>query len=146
MTRINSAIKPSQLTDSHLLSEIRELPRIFTAVMKRVGQGKGFDDIPDKFTLGTGHVKFFYDKCGFLLSRHLSLRQEYYKRFGKVYPFDSERLKGIPDNLCQPYLLTTTEERSLLVNRISTRIRESKQKPRYYGKDISKEEAVELLN
>ena len=142
MTRINSAIKPHQLTDSHLLSEIRESTRIFTAVMKRIEQGKTFDDIPEKFTLGTGHVKFFYDKCGFLVDRHIQLRFEYHNRFGKQLIFNPV---SIPDHLFNEYT-PTSEERSLLIDRISTRIRESKQKPRYYGKEISKDEAVELLN
>ena len=54
MTRINSAIDPKNLTDQHLIAELRELPRIFTAVNKRIEKGKLFDDIPEKFTLGTG--------------------------------------------------------------------------------------------
>ena len=55
MTRIDSAIPAKNLTAQHLIAELRELPRIFTAVNKRINQGKGFDDIPEKFTLGTGH-------------------------------------------------------------------------------------------
>lgn len=56
MTRINSSVKPKNLTDSMLNAELRELPRIFTAVQKRVSENKPFNDIPSRFTLGTGHV------------------------------------------------------------------------------------------
>jgi len=97
MTRINLAIQPKQLTDQHLLAELRELPRIFTAVKNRIASGKSFNDIPKNFTLGTGHVKFFYDKCGFLDKRHHSLRLEYFDRFKKHYDFEYSRISSIPD-------------------------------------------------
>lgn len=144
MTRINSAISPKSLTDQHLLAELRELPRIFTAVLNRVRSNKSFNDIPSKFTLGNGHVKFFYDKCKFLDERHKSLRQEYFERYNKDYNFDYLRISDIPDNLFRDYN-PTPEEKKLLIERISTRILNSNQIPRYYGKAIEKEIAVNLL-
>lgn len=144
MTRINSAIPPQNLTDQHLLAELRELPRIFTAVSKRIEQGKGFDDIPNKFTLGTGHCKFFYDKCEFLIDRHIKLRYEYQTRFIKQYDFDPNRYRVYFKEDKQFYK-STQEERELLIDRISTRITESKQVPRYCGQSITKERAIEIL-
>ena len=144
MIRINSAINPKNLTDQHLLAEIRELPRIFTAVNKRISQDKSFNDIPEKFTLGTGHVKFFYDKCGFLASRHVALRSEYLDRYGKQYDFDPNK-SVVLESLFNDYT-PTQEEKELLIERISTRVTESKQIPKYYGKSITKEQAVEILN
>ena len=145
MTRINSAIQPKNLTDQHLLAELRELPRIFTAVSKRIAEGKDFNDIPKVFTLGTGHVKFFYDKCEFLLHRHRDLRFEYYSRFDKTYEFDFTRIAKIPLNLFGRYT-PTMSEKQLLVDRISTRINDSRQIPRYYGEVISKEQAIKNLS
>lgn len=139
MTRINSAINPKNLTDQHLVAELRELPRIFTAVNKRIEKGKSFDDIPDKFTLGTGHVKFFYNKTLFLQRRHAILRKEYRKRFDKDWKFKPEW------SFEWETYIPTQEEKELLVERISTRIRESKQIPRYYGETISKDKAIEIL-
>lgn len=136
MTRINAAIKPSQLTDQHLLAELRELPRIFTAVSKRIKINKSFKDIPNHFTLGEGHVKFFYNKCGFLFKRHLDLRSEYKLRFNKEYDFDESRI-NIPNYLFNDYI-PTFKDKVLLIDRISIRINESNQIPRYYGKPISK--------
>ena len=80
MTRIN-LVEPSQLTDKHLMAEYRELPRIFTAVKKRVEANTwdGFilsGEIPDKYVLGEGHVKFFYNKLRWLLSRYCNLHFE----------------------------------------------------------------------
>ena len=71
MTRIN-LVEPHQLTDKHLMAEYRELPRIFTAVLKLQEQGKtpADVDIPDHYVLGQGHMKFFYNKIGWLKTRY----------------------------------------------------------------------------
>ena len=149
MTRINSAINPKNLTDQHLIAELRELPRIFTAVNKRIEQGKFFDDIPKEFTLGEGHVKFFYNKLLFLSSRHLLLRCEYFSRFEKEWQFKIE-VRLFPHQyglvgLWNSYK-STEKEKQLLIDRISTRINESNQIPRYYGEKITKEQAIQILN
>lgn len=143
MTRINAAIKPVQLTDQHLLAELRELPRIFTAVAKRIEDNKSFNDIPNEFKLGENHVKFFYNKCLFLYKRHSDLRSEYKQRFNKEYDFDESRL-NIPNYLYKDYT-PTFKDKVLLIDRISTRITESNQIPRYYGKPISKSDAINIL-
>lgn len=147
MTRINSSINPKYLIDSHLLAELRELPRIFTAVSKRIEKNQPFDDIPEKFTLGTGHVKFFYDKLKFLFYRHIRLREEYLRRFSKAWEFkpDLEWIDVWRDSCLYFQYKSSVEEHQLLVNRITTRITESKQIPRYYGKPITKEQAVSMI-
>ena len=141
MTRINSAINPKTLTDQHLIAELRELPRIFTAVEKRIKNNILFNDIPKRFRLGTGHVKFFYNKTNFLLDRHKQLRNEYNIRFNKNWQY-------IPnfDYLQQPEYKPNEIDFILLKNRISSRIIESNQIPRYYSKSIEKNEAINLLN
>lgn len=79
MTRIN--LTPvEELMDQHLMAEYRELPRVFGAVLKRVAERKSFNDIPKEFCLGTGHVKFFYDKIGFLYLRQNAIINECFKR------------------------------------------------------------------
>ena len=77
MTRIN-LVEPSQLTNKHLMAEYRELPCIFTAVLKLQEQGKtpADVDIPDSYVLGKGHVKFFYNKIGWLRVRYQLLYVE----------------------------------------------------------------------
>ena len=73
MTRINCGIPPDQLSDKHLLAEHREIKRIPNAVRR----GKfNMDKQPAEFTLGTGHVKFFYDKLLYLKNRYDSLYAE----------------------------------------------------------------------
>lgn len=76
MTRIN-VVPVECLTDKHLMAEYRELPRIFTAVLKAQEQGKtpADYDIPESYCLGKGHVTFFYDKIWWLYHRYTALYQ-----------------------------------------------------------------------
>lgn len=77
MTRINAAIPPSWLTKRHLLSEHREIKRIPNVIKS----GRfNMDKQPIVFTLGTGHVKFFYDKQKYLYNRYVSIYNECIRR------------------------------------------------------------------
>lgn len=98
MTRIN-LIDPSKLTDQHLKAEIRELNRIGSLVAKyqvkpSFSKGKYSKEylsakLPSKFSLGTGHVKFFYNKGLYLHKRFTALREELNHRgFYNFYKFD----------------------------------------------------------
>lgn len=75
MTRIN-CVSPSELVDKHLLAEYRELPRVF-ALARAPRSGEAF---PSEYTLGRGHVTFFYDKLGYLANRHSQLVKEMLRR------------------------------------------------------------------
>ncbi len=81
MTRINAGIPPQLLTNKHLLAEHREIKRIPNMVAKH-----GYDpkSIPAEFCLGKGHVKFFYDKQSYLLTRYLDIQDECVRRGFKV--------------------------------------------------------------
>lgn len=78
MTRINT-IDPSALTDQHLLAEYRELPRVVTLAAAWLERG-GHGQLPEHYTLGPGHVRFFYDKLGWLRRRHAALVAECQRR------------------------------------------------------------------
>lgn len=71
MTRIN-VIAPRRLTDQHLLAEYRELPRVFALAAKATS----VVPVPPDYTLGTGHVRFFYARTGYLAQRQQTLIQE----------------------------------------------------------------------
>ena len=75
MTRIN-IIHPSELTDQHLIAEYREIFMVGSALQRSL-KSKNWDvkSIPNKFTLNTGHVKFFYDKGKYLSERYDSIRK-----------------------------------------------------------------------
>jgi hypothetical protein len=73
MTRINVGIPPAELVNQHLIAEHREIKRIPNCIAK----GRyNMDGIPDRFKLGTGHVKFFYNKLLYLRSRYIKLYEE----------------------------------------------------------------------
>jgi len=71
MTRINASIEPANLCTKHLLAEYHELPRVLTLSERYVS-----NDLPKEFTLGKGHVKFFYNKLMFLHIRFTRLAKE----------------------------------------------------------------------
>lgn len=76
MTRIN-VVPPKELCDQHLLAEHRELTRIPNCIAK----GRySLDGIPSEYKLGTGHVKFFYNKLAYLKRRYDELNKECKRR------------------------------------------------------------------
>ena len=73
MTRINASYPVEDLCDAHLMAEHREIKRIPNVI---VSGRYSLSNTPDKFTLGTGHVKFFYKKCLYLKKRYEKLFTE----------------------------------------------------------------------
>jgi len=85
MTRIN-VIPVEELSDKHLLAEFRELPRIPNAVKSL---RFNCNNMPSEYTLGTGHVKFFYKRLGYLKSRYNELYAEcLFRGFAVTYYYD----------------------------------------------------------
>ena len=102
MTRINVGIPPAELTNQHLIAEHREIKRIPNCIAK----GKyNMEGIPDKFKLGTGHVKFFYNKLLYLKNRYISLYNECIKR-----GFNVQNYIGAWDNVPQELMNDYTVE------------------------------------
>lgn len=80
MTRIN-VVPVQSLTREHLVAEYRELPRTFALAHKAsISSRPWTNNQPKQYTLGTGHILFFYDKLGFLAKRQLELIQEMFRR------------------------------------------------------------------
>lgn len=96
MTRIN-CVPVQELSGPHLVAEYRELPRVFALAEKAAARG-GFVQ-PDKYTLGKGHVIFFYTRLGYLAERQRSLVNEMKRRGYKPAYSGIERAQfpGIPD-------------------------------------------------
>ena len=99
MTRINVGIPPAELVNQHLIAEHREIKRIPNCIAK----GKyNMDGIPDKFKLGTGHVKFFYNKLLYLKNRYTSLYNECIKRGFNVQNYIAA-WDNVPQELMNDY-------------------------------------------
>jgi hypothetical protein len=117
MTRINVAIEPIELTTKHLVAEHREIKRIPNCVSKGKYSMKGQ---PPIFTLGTGHVKFFYDKLNYLKNRYESLYAECIKR-GINVQYYGGAWDNVPKELMGDYS-PTQRDRELLLERINERL------------------------
>lgn len=144
MTRINSAIHPKRLTDEHLLAEHREIKRLPYVLRQAIEKGS-IGNIPQRFALGTGHVRFFLDKMAFILDRYRALREECVKRGFNVEDY-SGNWNGLPQCYRKEYIPTTVE-REMLEKRISVRLKESSKACwHYYGERITADEAVRILN
>lgn len=97
MTRIN-VVEPSELTNKHLMGELHEITRVYGLVRKaqdrKINKYNFKDKIkqPDAYTMGTGHVYFFYNKLGFITERYYALNQEAANRNFNVNPIDKEQL------------------------------------------------------
>lgn len=84
MTRIN-CVPPEELSGKHLVAEYRELPRLFKLIVQyhdrlTDGDGPPEPDLPPAYTLGKGHVRFFYDKAQWLVERQHALVAEMLRR------------------------------------------------------------------
>jgi len=142
MTRINAGIPPKALTDQHLLAEHREIKRLPAVFAKNPNPAR----VPNEFTLGAGHVKFFLDKGKYTLKRYRLLYAECIKRGFEItnYSQNWEVYKEHP-KYNKDYI-ETAEAVELLMERISTRLSVSKQKPRFYKKEITVTEAIKYLS
>ena len=144
MTRINSAIPVQLLSDEHLLAEHREIKRLPACVKKSKKSGS-INNIPEKFVLGKGHVLFFLDKQKFIYNRYKEIYSELLWRGFNIEDY-SKNWDDLKDTELWNDYVPTTEERELLVERITMRIIESKKVCFYYfRREISKEYAIELI-
>ena len=121
MTRINVGVHPSELNDLMLRAEHREIKRIPNVIksgrFSMTGQ-------PTEFKLGTGHVKFFYDKILYLKKRYESLYMECTRRGFNMTYFGS-CFDDIPDTYMGDYQPSPID-RKIILDRISVRLRGEK--------------------
>lgn len=117
MTRINAGVHPSELCDKHLLAEHREIKRMPNMV--KSGRAK-LSSIPERFTLGPGHVKFFYDKLGYLRCRYREIYKECIRRNFNVTNFESS-FAGIPEHLFNNWE-PSGRDREIILARIEERL------------------------
>ena len=117
MTRISVGVRAIELCDAHLIKERVELLRIPNAIKTGKAVVK---DIPREFTLGKGHVKFFYDKIGYLHKRYSELTAECIERDFKITDF-SDSFKDIPQSLWNNYE-ETQRDRDIVAQRVNERL------------------------
>lgn len=79
MTRIN-VVHPSILSRKHLVAEWHEISRVITLAEN----GVDASDIPARYTMGKGHMKFFVDKLSYITYRMALIANEMEARGFKV--------------------------------------------------------------
>lgn len=122
MTRIN-CIPPQELSRAHLVAEYRELPRIFALVRAAIARGESPTDPrnPPTYTLGRGHVRFFYPRLGYLVQRQHAIVAEMIARgYNPAFRTTDHFLDGIPAEWCGDWL-PTEEAVAINLARISER-------------------------
>jgi len=142
MTRISSAIRAIELCDAHLIKERIEILRIPNMI--KSGKAKiNLSKIPKQFTLGKGHVIFFYDKISYLNKRYLELTNECISRGFEVTDF-SDSFNGINSSLWNDYIESDTD-RLIVKERIVERLKGMKNL-KYYRKPITLDDLINKMN
>lgn len=121
MTRIN-VVPPRILTRQHLVSEHRELPRVFGLSRRAHGRGWTPNKAPRRYTLGSGHVVFFYAKLAWCAERHTELVEEMERRgYAARLRLDNDRQRmAMPVSLWKDWE-PSPEELELNLSRLKER-------------------------
>ncbi len=125
--------------------EILRVPKLACAWVK-----KNFicnlQRLPDSFTLGTGHVKFFYDKLAYIESRYDELFFELDKRKYKVEKYDL--FTGLDDEVFDLYFDydETANDRYIVSQRILLRLETTTGRSTFNKKPITPEEWYEMVS
>ena len=130
MTRIN-LIKPSELSDQHLLAEYREIFMVGSALQRSIKSKKWSftrENLPKDFTLNLGHVRFFYNKGKYLHKRYLDLINEMRARGMSPNPDRQFKKEQWPKDLYQDWV-PKAKDLQLIRERIQDKIN---QKPHSY--------------
>ncbi len=127
MTRIN-CVPPAELTDKHLGAEYRELPRVFA--LARAAAARGYDPfscsrVPTQYTLGPGHVLFFYTRLAWCVDRYRAVVEECSFRGRRIgYPLPPDGWdEGVPASWKQNWQPSEADKalnRARIAARLST--------------------------
>lgn len=79
MTRIN-CVPVEELSGKHLVAEYREIARVYKLAVNSHARGECRASHGETYTLGKGHVRFFYSRLGYVTKRHRQLIAEMKRR------------------------------------------------------------------
>ena len=141
MSRIN-LVPPKNLIDVHLLAEHREIKRICFLYNRKL-LSNNFDDIPDSYRFGQGHMVFFINKGAFTFCRYNNLYTECRMRGFNVqnyssnwYIYKDEHFKAWKPSIADIMLSQ---------GRILMRLPRSTKMLKYYRKTITYEQAANQI-
>ena len=139
MVRVN-LIDPACLADQHLIAEYNEILMLLGYVKKHPAVRPG--EIPSRYTLGKGHIKFFKDKLLYLKRRHGLLKGEMRRR-GFV-PTKNVRISDFPRPLANDWS-PGKRDFDLIKVRLVDKIRKKPGFYRYNRSVLGEEELVRLV-
>jgi len=147
MTRIN-LVRPEDLADQHLFAEWRESKMIVPAALRSLKAGTATKDISSKYTLNSGHVKFFFDKLHFVRRRYVALGYELKNRNYDIKPFEfgNDDYYHVYDRIPQHRWEPSKDEIKINIERIAQRLSERPNWYRYYGDVYSPDFFIDRYN
>lgn len=135
MARVNVGISPTHLTDQHLIAESVEITMITGALRKDGGIIKG--KVPDKFTLGTGHINFFKPRLEYLKNRLQAVNAEMQRRGFKVgTSLNTDEFRPVLRQDWRPSFVDSVQVRCRIEERLQNPLNAKSGFHRYFGKPI----------
>lgn len=137
MVRVN-LISPKKLSDQHLIAEYNEILMLIAYIKKHFE----VEDVPKKYCLGKGHMKFFKNKIIYLKKRHEKLKSEMKRRkfkTNKTINIDSFKKNNKKD--WKP----KKEDLEIIKKRLIERIKLKPDYYRYYKEKKSANFFIKLL-
>jgi len=126
MTRIN-LVPVEELADQHLFAEFREMKMVPMSLRRSIaarGVVGVLQRIPIDYTLGTGHVTFFYDKGAYMRARYVAIMRELDVRgvnYDRTSPLDRTGVWGEYTEFDKPYT-PTREALGIIRKRIAEKV------------------------
>ncbi len=143
MVRIN-IINPKYLTDQHLIAEYDEMLMLLGYVKRypKIKIVKGKSEIPERYCLNTGHMRFFKDKLKYLKDRHEIIKKEMRLRGFKTNI--TINLNDYPKNLHNDWK-PHKDDYQIIIDRITQKINKKPAYYRYYREYRDKKFLIGLL-
>jgi deoxyribonuclease (pyrimidine dimer) len=139
MVRIN-ILSPKCLTDQHLIAEYDEI-LMLSGYVERYPAIKS-DEIPKRYVLGKGHMRFFKDKLKYIKNRHELIKKEMLKR--RFKPSKTINLNKYPKNLHNDWK-PNKDDYKIIIERITWKINKKPNYYRYHGDYKDKDFLIGLL-
>jgi deoxyribonuclease (pyrimidine dimer) len=135
MTRIN-LIPASLLTDQHLLAEKKEINQLAGQLQKSL-RSPNFDynKLPKHFTLGTGHVRYFYRLGSFIRKRYREVHDECVFRGFSVQDNFNDQWESLGPRFNMSVSFDTASKK-ISTDRILERVNAKRHFYRYKGEKI----------
>jgi len=137
MVRVN-LLNPKNLTDQHLVAEYGEI----LILLKYIKKYPSIENLPKKYCLGKGHMKFFKNKLKYLKKRHNLIIKEMKKRGFKTNK--KVNLKNYNKNLIKDWK-PSKKDKEEIKKRIIQRIKLKPKFYKYYRKSHPKEFYINLI-